>query len=256
MLKFLASPLSALAATALLLGACAPARAVSTPPAAPLETIVSLTFDDGDADNFAIARDLTSHGLSATWYVPSSLVGTDGYMTWDQLALLKADGHDIGGHTRDHVRVDGLTAQELRQQICEDRAALEAHGLEPVSFAYPYGGYDDTVKRIVGECGYAAARVIGAGPELIPPPDPYTLRAYPYIVYDTTFSKLQRYVSGTRKEGGGWLILIFHHVCDDCDYFSVKPDVMQRFIAWLAEEQAQGRIKVRTVRDIILQGAP
>ena len=84
----------------------------------------------------------------------------------------------------------------------------------------------------------------------------FELRAYPYIVYDVTFSKLQRYVSGVRKEGGGWLILIFHHVCAGCDYFSVSPEALQRFVRWLAEEQAQGRVKVRTIGDILQNGAP
>ena len=109
---------------------------------------------------------------------------------------------------------------------------------------------------MVQDCGYLSARTIGAGPDTMPPLDPFELRAYPYIVSDTSFSKLQRYVSGVRQEGGGWLILIFHHVCDDCDYFSVQPAVLDRFIFWLEEEQDQGRLKVRTVGEIIRNGAP
>lgn len=242
-----------IALPALLLTACGPAPAQPTP-AVPQDTIVSLTFDDGDADNFASAAALTQHGLQATWYIPSGLVGTPGYMTWDQLEQLRADGHEVGGHSLDHINIDGLDAQELRRQVCEDRRVLQDRGFEPVSFAYPYGGYDDAAKAMVQECGYLSARTIGAGPEAIPPADPFTLRAYTYIVSDTTFSKLQRYVSGTRKEGGGWLILIFHHVCDACDYFSVQPEVLNRFIAWLAEEQAQGRVQVRTVGEIVTGG--
>jgi hypothetical protein len=52
------------------------------------------------------------------------------------------------------------------------------------------------------------------------------------------------------------LILIFHHVCRGCDYFAVGPQVLNSFIPWLAEEQAMGRVNVRTVGEIILQGAP
>ena len=244
-----------IALPALLLAACAAPPAQPTP-AVPQETIVSLTFDDGDADNFASAAVLTQNGLHATWYIPSGLVGTAGYMTWDQLETLRADGHEIGGHGLDHINIDGLDAQELRRQVCDDRRAIQDRGFEPVSFAYPYGGYDDAARAMVQECGYLSARTIGAGPEIIPPADPFTLRAYPYIVSDTSFSKLQRYVAGTRKEGGGWLILIFHHVCDACDYFSVHPEVLHRFIAWLAEEQAQGRVQVSTVGGIVAGGGP
>jgi peptidoglycan/xylan/chitin deacetylase (PgdA/CDA1 family) len=236
---------------ALLLAACGPAPAEPTP-AAPQATIVSLTFDDGDADNFASAAVLAQYGLNATWYVPSGLIGTNGYMTWDELEALRAAGHEIGGHSLDHINIDGLDAQELRRQVCDDRQALQDRGFQALSFAYPYGGYGDAAKAMVQECGYLSARAIGAGPDEVPPTDPFALRAYPYIVSDTSFSKLQRYVAGTRKEGGGWLILIFHHVCDACDYFAVHPDVLHRFIAWLAEEQAQGRVQVSTVGEVVV----
>jgi peptidoglycan/xylan/chitin deacetylase (PgdA/CDA1 family) len=238
---------------ALLLAACGAVPAEPTP-AVLQPTIVSLTFDDGDADNFASAAVLAQYGLNATWYIPSGLVGTPGYMTWPELEALRADGHEIGGHSLQHINIDGLDAQELRRQVCDDRRTLQDRGFEPVSFAYPYGGYDDAAKAMVQECGYLSARAIGAGPEAVPAADPFRLRAYPYIVSDTSFSKLQRYVAGTRKEGGGWLILIFHHVCDACDYFAVQPDVLHRFIAWLAEEQAQGRVQVRTVGGVVTGG--
>ena len=238
--------------------ACSPSSTATPTPtlAVPRDTIVSLTFDDGNADNYDPALALQQHGLRGTWYIPSGLVGTPGYMTWDQLQSLHAAGQEIGGHSLDHARLDGLPADELRRQICDDRATLQSHGFGAQSFAYPFGAYDPPAKAMAQECGYLSARSIASGMDSIPPADPFALRAYPYLVSDTTFSKLQRYVSGVRKEGGGWLVLIFHHVCDNCDYFSVQPDVFLRFIAWLAEEQAQGHISVRTVGDIIVNGAP
>jgi peptidoglycan/xylan/chitin deacetylase (PgdA/CDA1 family) len=245
------------AAWTLLVSACGPALSPPTPtPPIPRDTIVSLTFDDGDLDNFEAAAVLEQKHLDATWYIPSGLAGTPGFMTWDQLQSIQSAGHEIGGHSLEHTRLDGLPADELKRQVCDDRQALLSHGFEPLSFAYPFGAYDPAARQMVQECGYLSARTIGAGPDSIPPIDPFQLRAYPYIVSDTSFSKLQRYVSGVRKDGGGWLILIFHHVCAGCDYFSVPPDVFQRFITWLAEEQTQGRVKVRTVGDIIRNGTP
>ena len=88
-------------------------------------------------------------------------------------------------------------------------------------------------------------------PEKIPPPNPYALLAFPYVVSDTDFSKLQRYVAGTRKEGGGWVILVFHHVCDACDYYAVRLDVLQRFVIWLAGQQGMGHLTVKTVGEIV-----
>ena len=245
--------LIACALAALVLWACVSPGSVPAP-VEQRDSVVSLTFDDGDADNFPVAALLKEQGLHATWYVPSGLVGTPGYMTWDQLQALRAEGHEIGGHSADHMNIGGVDEATLRHQVCDDRQTLLGRGFEPISFAYPFGGYDAEAKAMVRECGYASARAIGAGPESVPPADAFTLRAYPYIVNDTTFGKLRRYVSGMREEGGGWLILIFHHVCDACDYFAVSPDTLNSFIPWLAEEQAQGRVKVRTVGEIVLEG--
>jgi hypothetical protein len=101
------------------------------------------------------------------------------------------------------------------------------------------------------ECGYAGARTIRDGPQSFPLTDLYAARAFPYIVSDTDLGKLQRYINGTRKEGGGWVILTFHHVCDSCDYFSVRNDVMNRFIPWLAGQQSAGHLQVKTFGQVL-----
>jgi peptidoglycan/xylan/chitin deacetylase (PgdA/CDA1 family) len=238
-----------------MLAACGPVR--GTTPEAPTQsadqqsTVVSLTFDDGDADNFSVAPLLQQYGLQATWYIPSGLVGKPAHMTWTELHQLADGGNEIGGHSLDHVNVGDLHGAELVQQVCDDRSNLIAHGFQPVSFAYPFGGYTSETKITVRDCGYLDARTIAAGPEVVPATDAYALRAFPYVVADTNFPKLQRYVTGTRQDGGGWVIVIFHHVCDGCDYFAVKPDVLARFLRWLAQEQSLGRLQVRTVRDVM-----
>jgi peptidoglycan/xylan/chitin deacetylase (PgdA/CDA1 family) len=214
-------------------------------------TVVSLTFDDGDADNFAVAPLLEQYGLKATWYIPSGLVGQPGYMTWDQLHQLADKGNEIGGHSLDHRNVGDLHGTDLRHQVCDDRSNLMKHGFTPQSFAYPYGGYSDEAKIAVRDCGYLDARTIAAGPESLPAADAYALRAFPYVVTDTNFPKLQRYVTGTRQDSGGWVILIFHHVCDGCDYFAVKRDVLARFLRWLGQEESLQRVEVQTVGDVM-----
>jgi peptidoglycan/xylan/chitin deacetylase (PgdA/CDA1 family) len=215
-------------------------------------TLVSLTFDDGNADNFQVDAVLKQYGLRATFYIPSGLVGGAAFMTWEQLRALQVDGHEIGGHTLDHVNIGELDPASLRHEVCDDRQNLIQHGFDPISFAYPFGGYNQAAKQLVQECGYSDARTIGAGPEQVPFSDPYALRAFPYIVSDTDFGKLQRYVAATRKAGGGWVILIFHHVCDSCDYFAVRPDVFNKFAHWLAEQQSLRRLQVQTVGEVAL----
>src|SRR5687767_4862432 len=72
----------------------APARAA---------TVVSLTFDDGQASQLAVKSPLAGHGMKATFYVNSAKVETsDFYTTWAQVAELAAAGNEIGGHGLSH----------------------------------------------------------------------------------------------------------------------------------------------------------
>lgn len=228
-----------------------PAGTATVLPKAQEDTVVSLTFDDGDADNFAVDPLLKENGLHATFYIISGRVGSEGFMTWEQLQTLQKDGNEIGGHTIDHIKVEGLDAKNLRHQICDCRTNLLDHGLNAVSFAYPFGNYDENAKRMVKNCGYTNARAVRGISPTIPPVDPYVLSGFPYIVDDTNLSKLERYVREVRYRGGGWVIFIFHHVCDSCDYFSVSPDIMNGFISWLAQQQSKGNVKVMTIGEVI-----
>ncbi|MBK8619594.1 MAG: polysaccharide deacetylase family protein [Anaerolineales bacterium] len=108
--------------------------------------MVSLTFDDGDADNYLVRSVLTENDLRATFYVVSGFTGTDGYMTEQQLKDLHADGNEIGGHTLSHSKLTDVRGADLKREVCEDRMNLLAHGFEVTSFAYPYGHYDAEVK--------------------------------------------------------------------------------------------------------------
>jgi peptidoglycan/xylan/chitin deacetylase (PgdA/CDA1 family) len=228
------------------LAACTPGKPAATPMPVLKPVIVTLTFDDGDADNFAILPVLQQYGLHATFYIPSGLTGKPNYMTWDQLKALQAAGNEIGGHSLDHMKLGGLGTAQLQHEICDDRQNLVDHGLSPLSFAYPFGNYDGNTKAMIQQCGYAGARTIAGGPQRFPLPDPFAVRAMPYVVSDTDLAKIQRYVTGSRSEGAGWVVLIFHHVCDSCDYYAVRPDILNQLIHWLARQQTLGNVNVET----------
>lgn len=213
-------------------------------------TVVSLTFDDGDADNYSVRPVLAENALHATFYVVSGFTNSNGYMTDEQLRDLYNDGNEIGGHTFSHVKLTDVRGGELKREVCQDRANLTAYGFEVTSFAYPFGYYDEEARQAVMDCGYGNARGVSDGPESLPPLDGYGLRAMPYIVSDTRFPKMRRYVTEVADGGGGWVIFVFHHVCDGCDQYAIKLDVFAQFARWLGEQQSNG-LTVRTVGDVM-----
>lgn len=216
-------------------------------------TVLSLTFDDGDADNYDVRSVLAENNLHATFYIISGFIGIDGYMTKDQLRGLYEDGNEIGGHTRDHMKLTEVRGADLQYQVCQNRQDLVSLGFDPVSFAYPYGQYDDEAKQAVKDCGFMNARLVTHGPEVIPPQDLYGLRAMPYIVKDTQVDKIQRYVKGVEKDGGGWAILTFHHVCDQCDQYSITPEDFIKFAKWLHLQQQHGLV-IKTIGEVLESG--
>jgi len=208
-------------------------------------TVVSLTFDDTLADQFQVGAMLEQRGLVGTFYVNSGRLGSSGYMSRDQLLTLQNAGHEIAGHTISHANLTSVSATEARRQVCDDRVALLNAGLRITTFAYPFGADSSTVRQMVAACGYNAARDVGGlvtpgscsgcpYANTIPPAEPYALRTSDSVKSTTTLATLQGYVTQAEAHGGGFVPIVFHHVCDGCATDSVSPATLAAFADWLA----------------------
>lgn len=214
-------------------------------------TVVSLTFDDGAADNYYVRSVLSQNNLHATFYIVSGFTDMDGYMTEEQLRGLYEDGNEIGGHTLHHVKVSEIDGDELKTEICQDRTNLLNYGFDVTSFAFPYGHYDEEARQTVIDCGYGNARGVSGGPDTIPPVDKYAIKAMPYIVSDTSVSKMMSYIRSVEEEGGGWVIFVFHRVCNNCDQYTIDLDTFTKFAARLADQQRLNGLIVKTVGEVM-----
>ena len=222
---------------------------LAAPAASSGMTIVSLTFDDANADQLAAKSMLAAHGMHGTFYIPSGRVGTASFLTWSDLLGLQTAGHEIGGHTIDHVHLTTLSAADQKHEICNDRTALLTHGLAAMDFAYPFGDADSTTEIIVAGCGYTSARDIGgivspdgcsdcAYAETIPPRDPFLIRSPSSVKETWTLADLKNAVTNAEAHGGGWLIFTFHHICSSCNTYQLMPRLSTQFLAWLAPRAA------------------
>ena len=237
----------------IILAGCNNVPAISAPAKEDItfkSTVVSLTFDDGDADNYAVRSMLTENNLRATFYIVSGFTNSNRYMTDDQLRDLYNDGNEIGGHTLNHTNLPSVRGAELNREVCQDRSNLLAYGFEVTSFAYPFGHYDDESKQAVLDCGYSNARGVSGGPDMIPPVDAYAVQAMPYIVSDTRLPKMLRYITEVENDGGGWVIFVFHHVCDGCDQYAINPGIFSKFAQWLGEQQSNGLV-IKTMGEVM-----
>lgn len=248
------------ALAALTLTLCLTAGVAASP--ADAATVVSLTFDDGQATQYQVRKPLRRHRMHGTFYVNSGQLCAAWcrfgfHMTWKQLDALAADGNEIGGHTLEHVdltRAD-LSRSQKRRQVCADRRNLSRRGYHPVSFAYPFGRINSTAARLVRKCGYASARGAAntrrAAVESIPPRHPYRMRARGHtgqIGLATMRAEVRR--AEARR---GWVQLAFHGICSSpCGDGWVKPRTFRALLDWLGRRKARGTV-VRTVRAVILR---
>jgi peptidoglycan/xylan/chitin deacetylase (PgdA/CDA1 family)/archaellum component FlaF (FlaF/FlaG flagellin family) len=228
--------------------------------AAATGTVISLTFDDSDADQYTTALPiLQQYGMHATFYVITGYVGVNsGYLTQPQLQDMYNAGNEIAGHTVLHPDLTQINTDEATREICQSRSTLLGWGFPVTDFAYPYGAYNSAVEGIAQQCGYNSARADfslqspagcqGCGlADTIPPADPYAIPA-PQSVQDTwSLSDVESLVTQAESVGG-WMPIIFHHVCDNaCDPYSITPANFSAFLAWLQTQP----VSVQTVNQVI-----
>ena len=258
----------AIATTAFLsltLGVTAAQAAVSpvvTATSAPL-TSVSLTFDDGNANQAAAAATMDRYGVKGTFFITTGWIGSPGYLSQNDLTVLAAAGHEIGGHTVTHPDLAATAAAETTRQVCDNRATLTSWGFSVTSFAYPFASSNTAAENIVRDCGYNTARGLGdietrfscAGcgfSEAIPPSDPYFTRAPDQVDSNWTLADLQKTVTNAETNGGGWVQLTFHHVCDNaCDSLAVSSSIFEQFVSWLSLRNATNNTVVKTVNEAV-----
>jgi len=229
----------------------------ATAHAAPL-TIVTIQFDDGNADVFQWASTLNTHGFGATFFVNSGSIDTTGHLTWAQLTSLSTAGSEIASHTVNHVDLKKLKLADARFQVCQDRVNLAAHGFQPESFAYPFGDLNSTVEtQVVQYCGDNSGRgVTGVNDktvfaETIPPLDPYDTRTPADPKQGTTVATIEGYVTAAEQNGGGWVQLTFHHICNNCDAYSITETNMQALLDWLSTQVTSGAVAVETTEQVV-----
>ena len=61
---------------------------------------------------------------------------------------------------------------------------------------------------------------------------------------------MERYVRRAERHGGGWVVLLFHHVCHRCDSYAIERRTLGSFLDWLRPRAAHGTF-VRTVGSVM-----
>lgn len=133
------------------------------------ERPVIITLDDAYLDNYTNAFPLLKkHGFSAVIFA----LGDEGmaHNEWDarqgeervplmsraQMREMSSAGIEFGAHSMTHSHLTKLPEELVRKELVESKQKLEdALGVPVISFAYPYGDYNERIKELTMEAGYA-----------------------------------------------------------------------------------------------------
>lgn len=118
----------------------------------PLNTgpkLIALTFDDGPrrSTTTALLDGLAQRGVQATFF----LIGSQIENNEDLLRRMEQEGHQIGIHTYDHVKLTGLSQADFAAQVDKTRQILKTTlGHNDFLLRPPYGMTDAGVKQHAG----------------------------------------------------------------------------------------------------------
>lgn len=114
---------------------------------------VALTIDDGPRpeETRALLSILGKHDVRATFFV----VGKQVEKHPGLVRRMMNEGHEVGNHSFNHPRLDGLPMDRVKAEIAScDKAIFQATGAHTNLFRPPGMRYDDEVIRTAQDLGY------------------------------------------------------------------------------------------------------
>jgi peptidoglycan/xylan/chitin deacetylase (PgdA/CDA1 family) len=137
------------------------------------DRIACVTFDDGCFDNYEVALPvLERFGIKATFFVVTGLLGGSlatsygniHFMGSNEIYELSSLGHEVGAHSVSHLKLTKVPLERARKEIEESKHFLEdLIGKEVISFAYPKGAWNETLKEEIRRQGFRYAVTIQEG---------------------------------------------------------------------------------------------
>lgn len=120
------------------------------------EKAVVITLDDGHITEYTGALPiLKRYGYPYSVFIFSHGTDRPHYLSAEQIREIDASGGTIGAHTHLHPHLINVGTDRARSEIIRSKQILEEiTGHEIPWFAYPFGEYDQEIRKICKEAGF------------------------------------------------------------------------------------------------------
>jgi peptidoglycan/xylan/chitin deacetylase (PgdA/CDA1 family) len=118
-----------------------------------------LTIDDGNLDNYTNAFPIMQkYGFTGVLYLVGNYIGAENYMSVEQVLEMHNAGWEVGSHSLNHLDLTKVSADTARTEVIGSRKVLEDMlGIPVLTFAYPFGAYNESTLDYVKSAGYIGA---------------------------------------------------------------------------------------------------
>lgn len=138
---------------------------------------IVFTSDDGLKNNLKAAEILGRYNAKACFFINPGLIGEKDYskieqhcrqvldfpiaefLDWKDIELLQSGGHEIGGHTMNHINIAKATQAVIAADAEQTLAVLNQHCGQIKHFAFPYGRFihfSEAGRKAIFEAGYSS----------------------------------------------------------------------------------------------------
>jgi peptidoglycan/xylan/chitin deacetylase (PgdA/CDA1 family) len=204
--------------------------------------VISITFDDGYVSQYIAADKMEEYNWRATYYISHNLLGNvfEGEQVMSESAVLDlyARGHEIGGHTLNHVEASSVSADEYEREVkdCQQSLCIEMR-----NFAFPYG--DDSKKEI-------ALKYFDTVRSTKPCINNFTdveLCGLTLVHQNNEYLVLEQYLAEL-KEQRGWLVIVIHGISDNITREDV--DLTEEEFLWVLQTIKESGILVMNIQEV------
>lgn len=121
---------------------------------------LTFSYDDGQIYDRRLVEIFNAYHVKATFHLNSGSLDRDGFVTAEEVPVLY-QGHEVACHGVNHAYLTHLSAEELVNEVWNDRRALEKRTGYPVrGLSYPFGEYSKTIMQSLKALGIEYSRTV------------------------------------------------------------------------------------------------